>query len=53
MEEITLELLELRDDREKVIDSGSWADAGDVDDIDTDIDSLEEELAGLMSTKHC
>jgi hypothetical protein len=36
---------ELQEETQK--SSGAWADAGDIDDLETSIEALEEELAGL------
>jgi hypothetical protein len=47
--EIVAELAELNAElqEETQKSSGAWADAGDIDDIETSIAELEEELAGL------
>jgi len=47
--EIVAELAELNAElqEETQKSSGAWADAGDIDDLETSIEALEEELAGL------
>jgi len=47
--EIVAKLVELNDELQEEVqqNSGAWADAGDIDDIETSIKVLEEELAGL------